>query len=120
MEEEKTLKEKLEEQWADELAALSVMDINDECYDIQMSRVEHLEKLMADLDKAELEASTKMEQLDSDRSEQKRKSKIEIFKTSAPIIAAFLMGCISMVWEKQDTLTSTAGKSSLRDLLRFK
>ena len=120
MEEEKTLKEKLEEQWVYELAALSKMDINDECYDIQMSRVEHLEKLMADLDKAELDTSTKMEQLESDKSEQKRKSKLEIFKTSAPIVVAFVMGCISMVWEKNDTLTSTAGKSSLRDLLRFK
>lgn len=120
MEEEKTLKEKLEEQWAIELATLSEMVINDECFNTQMSRVEHLEKLMADLDKAELDASTKMEQLESDKSEQKRKSKLEIFKTSAPIVAAFLMGCISMVWEKNDTLTSTAGKSSLRDLLRFK
>ena len=104
MEEEKTLKEKLEEQWVYELAALSQMDISNECYDVQLSRVEHLEKLMADLDK----------------SEQKRRGKLEIFKTSAPIVAAFLMGCISMVWEKNDTLTSTAGKSSLRDLLRFK
>ena len=60
-----TLKEKLEEQWVSALSILSEMDINDECYDIQMSRVEHLEKLMADLDKAEMEASTKMEQLDS-------------------------------------------------------
>ena len=117
---ELTLKEKLEEQWLSELTTLSEIDISDEYYDIQVSRVEHLEKLMVELDKAELEASTKMEQLDSDKSEQKRKSKLEIFKTSAPIVAAFLMGCISMVWEKQDTLTSTAGKSSLRDLLRFK
>lgn len=117
---ELTLKEKLEEQWLSELTTLSEMDINDECYDIQVSRVEHLEKLMVELDKAELEASTKMEQLDSDKSEQKRKSKLEIFKTSAPIVAAFLMGCISMVWEKTDTMTLTAGKASLRDSIRFR
>lgn len=117
---ELTLKEKLEEQWVNELATLSEMDINDECYDIQVSRVEHLEKLMADLDKAELEASTKMEQLESEKSEQKRKGKLEIYKISAPIVAAFLMGCISMVWEKTDTVTSTAGKLSLRDLIRFR
>ena len=115
-----TLKEKLEEQWVSALSILSEMGINDERYDIQMSRVEHLEKLMADLDKAEMEASTKMEQLESDKSEQKRKGKLEIFKTSAPIVAAFLMGCISMVWEKTDTLTLTAGKLSLRDSIRFR
>ena len=89
-----TLKEKLEEQWVSALSTLSEMDIDDECYNIQTSRVEHLEKLMADLDKAELDASTKMEQLESDKSEQKRKGKLEIFKISAPIVAAFLMGCV--------------------------
>ena len=117
---ELTLKEKLEEQWISALSILSEMDINDECYDIQVSRVEHLEKLMADLDKAELEASTKMEQLESDKSEQKRKGKLEIFKTSAPIVAAVVMGFVSMVWEKTDTITSTAGKLSLRDSIRFR
>lgn len=72
-----------------------------------------LKKVSADYD----EKSRELEELKKDR---KIRNVVEVIKVVVPVASAFTMGMISMRWEKLDSLTSTAGKSSLRDVLKFK
>ena len=128
-----SFKKQLEEVWVKELEYLSEIDPNNqkELYKAQTERVNQIEKQLTDLEKSENELSEKeasrevdeqlrREQIESDVKVQTKRNQIEAAKVFAPIVAAFTMGLISMKWEKVDTLTSTAGKSSLREILRFK
>lgn len=98
---------------------------------LQYERVNNLENRIVDLKKATIDADIrndtitdeyrfKSDQMERDEKNQKKRNWIEIAKIAVPVIGAFTMGLISMKWEKIDTLTSTAGKSSLRDILRFR
>ena len=128
-----SFKKQLEEVWIKEREYLSEIDPNNqkELYKAQAERVNAIEKQLTDLEKTENELSEKeasrevdeqlrREQIESDIKIQTKRNRIETAKVFAPIVAAFTMGLISMKWEKVDTLTSTAGKSSLREILRFK
>lgn len=129
------MKERLLEEWEKEKDILDGLDIKDKedngAYSKQADRVEHLEKLLVDLEKKELDMSSISWKLDSEEKVRKEQMKaedktnktrniIEACKIGVPVVAAFSMGLISMKWEKVDTLTSTAGKSALREILRFK
>lgn len=129
------MKERLLEVWEEEKNILDGLDIKDKedngAYGKQADRVEHLEKLLVDLEKKELDMSSISWKLDSEEKVRKEQMKaedktnktrniIEACKIGVPVVAAFAMGMISMKWEKVDTLTSTAGKSALREILRFK
>lgn len=126
------MKERLLEEWEKEKDILDGLDIQDNgAYSKQADRVEHLEKLLVDLEKKELDMSSISWKLDSEEKVRKEQMKaedktnktrniIEACKIGVPVVAAFAMGMISMKWEKVDTLTSTAGKSALREVLRFK
>ena len=129
------MKERLLEEWEKEKDILDGLDIKDKedngAYSKQAGRVEHLEKLLVDLEKKELDMSSISWKLDSEEKVRKEQMKaedktnktrniIEACKIGVPVVAAFAMGLISMKWEKVDTLTSTAGKSALREILRFK
>lgn len=100
-------------------------------YGMMVNRITDVEKLLVDLEKKELEVeaeaarqdideSLRTKQMSEDKKSQRNRNIVEVVKIGAPIVAAFAMGIISMKWEKVDTLTSTAGKSALRDILRFK
>lgn len=129
------MKERLLEEWKKEKDILDGLDIKDKedngAYSKQADRVEHLEKLLVDLEKKELDMSSISWKLDSEEKVRKEQMKaedktnktrniIEACKIGVPVVAAFVMGLISMKWEKVDTLTSTAGRSALREILRFK
>lgn len=129
------MKERLLVEWEKEKDILDGLDIKDKedngAYSKQADRVEHLEKLLVDLEKKELDMSSISWKLDSEEKVRKEQMKaedktnktrniIEACKIGVPVVAAFTMGMISMKWEKVDTLTSTAGKSALREILRFK
>ena len=129
------MKELLLTEWEKEKSILNGLDVTDKednnAYSRQVERVEHLEKLLVDLDKKELDIdaeaakvdideSIKGRQLEADKKAQKHRNIIEACKIGVPVVAAFAMGIISMKWEKLDTITSTAGKSALREILRFK
>lgn len=129
------MKERLLEVWEKEKNILDGLDIKDKedngAYSKQADRVEHLEKLLVDLEKKELdidavagkldiEEHVRCEQIRAESKSNKTRTAIEIAKIGLPLAAAFAMGLISMKWEKVDTLTSTAGKSALREVLRFK
>lgn len=129
----KTIKEQLEEVWVEEKETLAQMDFEKEkdAYKLQVNRVSELEKLLVDLEKAELDVDKvaagqdideriKYRQIEEDKKDRRNKNIIEAAKIGVPVVAAFVMGIISMKWEKEDTLTSSAGKSALRDILKFK
>lgn len=128
-----SFKKQLEEVWVKEREYLSEIDPNNQkdLYKAQAERVNAIEKQLTDLEKTENELSEKvasrevdaqlrLEQLESDNKDHKARNRVEWAKVIVPVVGAFTMGLISMKWEKVDTLTSTAGKSSLRDILRFK
>lgn len=129
------LKELLMTEWGKEKNMLAELDVKNKedsvAYSKQADRVEHLEKLLVDLEKKELdidaaagkldiEEHVRCEQIRAESKSNKTRNAIEIAKIGVPVVAAFAMGLISMEWEKIDTLTSTAGKSALREVLRFK
>lgn len=130
-----TIKQQLEDQWKEEKEKLDNIKIDDksqiEFYKIQVERVKSLEKELADLEKSENETAEKVasrrtdevlrkQQMEDESKDRKTRNIIEVAKVVVPVVGAFAMGLISMKWEKTDTLTSSAGKSSLREILRFK
>ena len=127
------MKELLMQEWEETKTELSNLDIEDDSdnYNRLVKRLSDLEGRLVDLEKngldnetkvniKEIENELKSKELSHEKESQKNKNGIEILKIGLPICAAFAMGIISMKWEKVDTLTSTAGKSSLRDVLKFK
>ena len=120
-------KDLLKDEWMIEKEKLSTMDYetHGEMYKIQTDRVMNLEKLMTDIDKVEIETEDiderlKIHEIETNAKDQKRRNWIDTAKVVVPVAGAFIMGLISMKWEKTDTLTSSAGRSSLRDILKFK
>ena len=127
------VKELLKKQWEEEKDKLIDIDPEKmkEQYRLQVERIGQLEKLISDIERTEVEVEEKAasryieEQLERDKIESENKNtktrnKIELTKVIVPVVGAFVMGLISMKWEKLDTLTSTAGKNSLKDLIRFR
>lgn len=128
-----SLKNELKEVWGKELEFLSELDPvkEKEVYKAQVERVNEIEKRLADLEKSEMEANTKTLAVETEAElkykaladewkNQKKRNKIEIAKIAVPITAALGMGIVSMIWEKTEVLTSTAGKIAWRDLIKFK
>lgn len=127
-----SVKELLLKQWEEE--KLKLAETNPEKkeeYRLQVERVNQLERQLTDLEKTEIEVEEKAasrcieEQLERDKMENeikanKSRNKIEVLKVAVPVGAALLTAAVSMVFEKTDVLTSTAGKNSWRDLINFK
>lgn len=127
-----SVKELLLKQWEEE--KLKLAETNPEKkeeYRLQVERVNQLERQLTDLEKTEIEVEEKAasryieEQLERDKIDveiktNKSRNRIEVAKIAVPVAGAFAMGIISMVFEKTDVLTSTAGKNSWRDLIKFK
>lgn len=118
---------KLKESLSEQLDELKKISVEDEKFD---GAVNGITKLMDRMIKIEemrdqkdlkdearyIEAETKVREI----KELKAKNRLEVVKIVLPTTAAFVMGIISMNWEKVDTITTTAGKSALRDILKFK
>lgn len=126
-----SLKTELKTVWREEMSHLSRLDSETQAWKIQMERINHIEKLLVDLEKSENENDEKViareidedlrrEQIELDKKEAKSKKRMEYVKTFVPVIAACGMGLFSMKWETLQTLTNTAGRCALRDVLKFK
>lgn len=126
-------KDELKVVWKKELELLDSIDPEKQpdLYKEQMQRLNAIEKQLTDLENTELQVEERVATRDSEEElrtlereqevvNQKKRNKIEFFKTTAPLGMAFVMGLITMVWEKTDTMTSTAGRNSWRDLIKFK
>ena len=126
------VKDLLLKQWEEEKLKLVETDPEKkETYRLQVDRVNQLERQLTELERTEIEVEEKAasryieEQLERDKMEEERKAnksrnRIEVAKLAAPLSVAFVMGIVSMVFEKTDIVSSTAGKNSLRDLINFK
>ena len=126
------VKDLLLKQWEEEKLKLAETDPEKkETYRLQVDRVNQLERQLTELERTEIEVEEKAasryieEQLERDKMEEERKvnksrNQIEVAKLAAPLSVAFVMGIVSMVFEKTDIVSSTAGKNSLRDLINFK
>lgn len=126
------VKDLLLKQWEEEKLKLAEIDPEKkETYRLQVDRVNQLERQLTELERTEIEVEEKAasryieEQLERDKMEEERKvnksrNRIEVAKIAAPLMVAFLTAAISMVFEKTDIVSSTAGKNSLRDLINFK
>lgn len=126
------VKDLLLKQWEEEKLKLAETDPEKkETYRLQVDRVNQLERQLTELERTEIEVEEKAtsryieEQLERDKMEEERKvnksrNRIEVAKIAAPLSVAFVMGIVSMVFEKTDIVSSTAGKNSLRDLINFK
>lgn len=126
------VKDLLLKQWEEEKLKLAETDPEKkETYRLQVDRVNQLERQLTELERTEIEVEEKAasryieEQLERDKMKEERKvnksrNRIEVAKIAAPLSVAFLTAAISMVFEKTDIVSSTAGKNSLRDLINFK
>ena len=126
------VKDLLLKQWEEEKLKLAETDPEKkETYRLQVDRVNQLERQLTELERTEIEVEEKAasryieEQLERDKMEEERKAnksrnRVEVAKLAAPLSVAFVMGIVSMVFEKTDIVSSTAGKNSLRDLINFK
>lgn len=116
------VKKMLIEEWMKERDILNGLDVkkDGEAYERQLKRVAELERNIVDLDKNRMDNATKATLSKDEEKNTMVKFVGDLLKASIPVIGACAMGLVSMKWEKLDTLTSTAGKASLRDALKFK
>lgn len=128
-----SFKEKLLEEWESTQVLLAEMDPykDKDAYRACADRLGAIERQIADLEKAEndldFRAAVEDEAAKARIEEQKTDKKNRIIgfvidgvKIVAPIAGAFIFGCISMKWEEDKINTTTAGKASWRDILKFK
>jgi D-mannonate dehydratase len=128
-----SFREELKQTWIEEMAYLESIkpDKEPDLYKAQLNRVNEIEKRLTDMEKTEIEVEEKAasrdieeqikyRQMDEEKKIQKSKNRIEIAKIAVPTTAAVIMGVIAMVYEKTDIMSSTTGKASWRDLIRFK
>lgn len=128
-----SFKDELKDVWLKEKECLYKIDPKNqnELYKAQLNRVNEIEKRLTDMEKTEIEVeeraagrdieeNLKIQQMEVDEKNQKSKNRIEIAKIAVPTTAAVVMGLIAMVYEKTDIMSSTTGKASWRDLIRFK
>lgn len=126
-----SIKEKIAEEFESQMDILHKMKLGTDEYKVTVDgitkladRVIELEKLEAEKESKnadrELDTYFKTQELCAAKNESKTRTKVDVFKTVTPLVVAFAMGVVTMIWEKTDTMTSTAGKISWRDLIRFK
>lgn len=122
-----SVRQKLEEEFEDQMNQLNEMELGSESYTKTVEGVTKLaDRLIAiqkNNDEYELR-SREIEEAKEAREQEllqaKKRNRIDWAKVIAPTAGAFTMGIITMIWEKTDTLTSSAGKSALRDILPFR
>lgn len=121
------VKQKLKDEFESQIDLLNKMDVGTEQYKLTVDGVTKLADRIIEIEKNERDAELKeyqigneAESINAEINNNRTRNVIEIVKVGVPVAAAFAMGIISMKWEKLDTLTSSAGKSALRDILRFK
>lgn len=68
----------------------------------------------------ELEKEFKLKEIETDKKDRIIKNCLTGVSVVGGLVGAFAMGLISMNFERTDNLTTEAGKSSVRQLLKFK
>lgn len=122
-----SVKQTLKEEFESQMAELAKLEVGSDKYKLTVDGVTKLADRIIEIEKNEKDAELKeyqigneAESINAEINNNRTRNVIEVVKVGVPVAAAFAMGIISMKWEKLDTLTSSAGKSALRDILRFK
>lgn len=122
-----SVKQTLKEEFDSQMTLLHKMDVGTEEYKLTVDGVTKLADRIIAIEKNERDAEMREWQLGNETDSinaqiktDRKRNWVEIAKIAVPTIGAFTMGIISMKWEKLDTITSTAGKNALREILRFK
>lgn len=103
---------KLTKEFERRMDELSKMNLDSDKYESAVNSTTKIADRLIEIEKAKKEPDKKKTQLVG--------YAIEVLKVGLPLTAAFFMGLISMNWEDRNIQTSTAGKASFRDLIRFK
>lgn len=125
------IERKLSEEFESQMEGLHKIELGTDAYKVTVDGVTKIADRIIELKKIEVEREEKSVDRDVEESLKTQEMKelkkdrivrnvIEGAKVVVPVVGAFAMGIISMKWEKVDTLTSSAGKASLREILRFK
>lgn len=122
-----SVKQTLKEEFDSQMLLLHKMDVGTEEYKLTVDgvtkladRIIAIEKNERDAEMREWQLGNETESINAQIKTDRKRNWVEVAKIAVPTIGAFTMGIISMKWEKLDTITSTAGKNALREILRFK
>ena len=122
-----SVKQTLKEEFDSQMLLLHKMDVGTEAYKLTVDgvtkladRIIAIEKNERDAEMREWQLGNETESINAQIKTDRKRNWVEVAKIAVPTIGAFTMGIISMKWEKLDTITSTAGKNALREILRFK
>ena len=117
----------LEKEFTEEMSELENLEMGTDAYTSSINGATKLADRLITIQKNNDEYDTKIREIESNERvrmaeiEQNRdRKKLEWAKVIVPVVGAFSMGIITMIWEKTDTMTLTAGKSSWKDLISFK
>ena len=122
-----SVKQKLEDEFESQMNLLSNMNVGTDEYVKTVEgvskiadRLIKIQQLNDEYDLKSREIENAKENRIQEEEQARKKNRIEWAKVITPTVGAFTMGIITMIWEKTDTLTLSAGKSALRDILPFK
>lgn len=126
-----SIKTTLTEEFNDQMKDLHKLEVGTEQYSTAVNGVTKLADKIIDLEKIEIEREErikdrdteielKSQQMEIDKRDKRNQNLVNVIKIAVPTVAGFAMGIISMKWEKLETITSTAGRQALKDIIRFK
>lgn len=126
-----SIKTTLTEEFNDQMKGLHKLEVGTEQYSTAVNGVTKLADKIIDLEKIEIEREErikdrdteielKSQQMEIDKRDKRNQNLVNVVKIAVPTVAGFAMGIISMKWEKLETITSTAGRQALKDIIRFK
>ena len=126
-----SIKTTLTEEFNDQMKDLHKLEVGTEQYSTAVNGVTKLADKIIDLEKMEIEREErikdrdteielKSQQMEIDKRDKRNQNLVNVAKIAVPTVAGFAMGIISMKWEKLETITSTAGRQALKDIIRFK
>ena len=117
----------LEKEFTEEMSELENLEMGTDAYTSSINGATKLADRLITIQKNNDEYDTKIREIESNErvrmaeiEQNKDRKKLEWAKVIVPVVGAFTMGLITMIWEKTDTMTLTAGKSSWKDLISFK
>lgn len=122
-----TVADYLEKEFTEEMSELENLEMGTDAYTSSINGATKLADRLITIQKNNDEYDTKIREIESNErvrmaeiEQNKDRKKLEWAKVIVPVVGAFSMGIITMIWEKTDTMTLTAGKSSWKDLISFK
>lgn len=117
----------LEKEFTEEMSELENLEMGTDAYTSSINGATKLADRLITIQKNNDEYDTKIREIESNErvrmaeiEQNKDRKKLEWAKVIVPVVGAFSMGIITMIWEKTDTMTLTAGKSAWKDLISFR